>query len=67
MIERFFLDRVDTVAARAAVRGEHNLVVLASTDKAEAALTLVQLAIPRTDVALHAAVVEPVPVFGGDD
>jgi hypothetical protein len=40
--------------------------VLACAYEAEAALPLVQPAGPGTDVALHAAVVEAVPVCGRD-
>ena len=67
MIERLLFDRIDAVAARAAVGGQHDLVVLAGADKAEAALPLVQLAVAGTNVALHAAVFQPVPVFGRND
>ena len=67
MVQRLLLDRVDAEAARAAVGGEHHLVVLARADEAEAALSLVQLAKPGTDVALHAAVIQLVPVFGRHD
>src|SRR3546814_1690624 len=44
---------------------ENYLVVLPSAHEAEAALTLLELAFPRADVALDAPVVEPVPVAAG--
>ncbi len=52
------------IAAGAAVGGQHDLAALAGAHEAEPALVLVQLAEARAQVALHAAVVEPVPVFG---
>src|SRR5262249_42348568 len=66
VIERLLLDRVDAEAARAPVAREHDLAVLAGADEAEAALALPQLAGARADVALDPAVVEAVPVAGGN-
>ena len=47
---------------RPAVRREHDLVALARPHEAEPALPLVEPAVPRADVALHAAVFDGVPV-----
>src|SRR5581483_6362032 len=66
MIERFFLDRIDAEAARAAVGGQYDTVVVVRAHETEPALARMQLAIARTDIALDAPVVELVPVFGGD-
>ena len=65
MVERLLLDRVDAEAGRAAVGGQHDLVVLAGAHEAQTALALVQLALARAQVALDAPVLEPVPVAAG--
>ena len=52
---------------RAPVGGQHDLAGrVGGAHEAEAALALVQLAEARADVALHAAVRQPMPVAGGD-
>src|SRR5690349_469452 len=66
MVERFLLDRIDAETRRAAVTGQHDLVVHAAPDETEAPLALVQPAVSRTDVALDAAVREGMPVRRGD-
>ena len=69
MIERFLLDRVDAKARRATVGGEHHLAAVVAAHEAGAALTVVQLAVTRAEVALEvrwlAAVLEGVPPAGG--
>ena len=67
MVERLLLDRVDAEAAGAAVREELDAAVFAAAHETQAALAFVQLARARTHVALHAAIVERVPVAGVDD
>ena len=62
VVERLLLDRVDAEARRAAVGGEHDLVVVPGAHEAEAPLTFVQLAEARADVALDAPVLERMPV-----
>src|SRR5574338_272214 len=64
MVERLLFDRVDAKAARPAVARQHETVALARAHEAETALTLMQLAEARTDVALDAPVVEFVPMAG---
>ena len=64
VVERLLLDRVDAEAARPAVGGEHDPVVPASPDEAEAALPLTQPAGARAEVTLDSPVGEPVPVSG---
>src|SRR5471032_1425858 len=54
-------------AARAAVRGENDSVVLAGPDEAHRALALVELAGPWAQIALDATVVERMPVLGRDN
>src|SRR5262249_17748628 len=66
VVQRLLLDGVDAEATGAAVGGQHDLIVLAGADEAEAALPLVQLAVTRAQVALDAAVVGAVPVASGD-
>jgi hypothetical protein len=61
VVERLLLDRVDAEARAASVGGEHHRVADALAHEAHAALALVQPAVARTQVALDAAIVEPVP------
>src|SRR5262249_52308765 len=56
------LDRIDAEARGAAVRGEQDLVVLARTHEAQAALAFMQLAIAWAQVALDAPVLQSMPV-----
>jgi hypothetical protein len=67
MIERLLLDRVDAISARASIGCEDHLIVLARTDKTETALPLMELAVTRAHVALHAAVFQPMPILRGND
>ena len=62
MIERFFFDRVNAKARRAAVGRQHHLVAQPPPHKAQTALAFVQLAIPRTHVALDATIFQHVPI-----
>src|SRR5690606_10115656 len=61
MVERLLLDRVDAEAGGAPVGGEHHPARLVLAHEAEPALPLVQLAVARTEVALHAPVGQRVP------
>jgi hypothetical protein len=63
MGERLLLDRVDAETARPAVGREHDLALFAGPDEAEPALAFVQLAKARAKIALHPAVIQPVPVL----
>src|SRR5438105_4996270 len=67
MVERFFLDRVDAKAARAAVAEQLDTSCLRATHEAQASLPIAQLAGSRAYVALHTAVVQRVPVARVDD
>src|SRR5262249_53089738 len=62
MVERFFLDRINTKSGRTSVSGEHDLLVLPSAHKAEPALAFVQLAIARTNIALDAPIRQGMPI-----
>ena len=64
MIQRLFFDRIDAIAAGAAVGGQHNFTVLIGAHKTQAALAFVQLAETRAYVALHAPILKLVPVLG---
>ena len=66
VVERLLLDRIDAETRGATVGGQQQLIAPARTHEAEAPLALVQPAIARADVALNAAVVQPVPVAGRD-
>src|SRR6266513_1570570 len=67
MVERFFFDRVDAKAARAAVAEQLDTPCLRATHEARASLPITQLAGSRAHVALHAAVAQRVPVARVDD
>src|SRR5436853_5311354 len=67
MVERFFLDRVDAKAARAAVAEQLDTPCLRATYEAQASLPITQLAGARAHVALHPAVAERVPVARVND
>src|SRR5262249_42740559 len=67
VIERLLLDGIDAKATGAAVRGQHDLSVLASPYEAEAALAFVELAKTRAQVALGAPVLQPAPVACRND
>ncbi len=64
MIERFFLDGIDTEAGTAPVGGEHHRIIDATAHEARTALPFVQLAVARAQVALDATVVQLVPIPG---
>ena len=61
VIQRLFLDRVDAEARAATVCRQRHRIAGASAHEAHAALTFVQTAVARAQVALDAAVLEPVP------
>jgi hypothetical protein len=65
MVERFLFDRIDAESATAAIRGQHNLVTQALSNKAEAALALVQLTKTRTQAAFQSSVRQGVPPAAG--
>jgi hypothetical protein len=62
MIERLLLHRIDTEARGASIRREHQPIVHPLAYEARAALTLVQPAIARAQIALNAAVIDNVPI-----
>src|SRR5918996_180130 len=61
VIQRLLFDRVDHEPRRAPVGGEDHPVAEALAHEAEAALTLVKTAVPRTEIALDPPVLERVP------
>ena len=65
MIQRLFLNRVHAETAGSPVRGQDDLILQTFAHEAQALLPLLELAEPRTEVALDAAVIQPVPVLGG--
>ena len=56
MIQRFLFDRIDAEAARTAVRGEYDPILLPRTDEAEPPLPFLERAIAGTEIALDASV-----------
>lgn len=64
MVQWFFLDRVHTKAGRASVADEFYFVVETLADITKSALTLAQATVTWAQVALHAAIIHQVPVFG---
>lgn len=67
MMQRLFFNRIDAESARSPVGRENNLILLPATNKTESLLSFLQFAIPRTEVALDASVVEQMLVFRRDD
>src|SRR5436190_13971948 len=62
VVQWLLLYWIDTEPRGAAVRREHDPVVLPATHEAQAALAFVKPAIARADIALDAPVFEPVPI-----
>jgi hypothetical protein len=56
MIQRLFLDRIDTKSAAPAVGGEHHSVATALPHETKSALAIPQLAKSRAQPALNAPV-----------
>ena len=63
MVERLFLDRIDTEAARSTVTNQPDFVVKALPDIAKTALTFAKSALPRAKIALQATIGQLMPVF----
>lgn len=61
MIERLFLDGIDTESRGAAIADQLYLIVETLTHIAQPTLTLPQTAMPRTQVALNPAIPEQMP------
>ena len=64
MIEWFLLDGVHAKTAGASISGKDDLISLACSHETEAALSFMQLAEARTEIALDASIGQGVPVFG---
>ena len=56
MIERLFFDGINAETGRTAIRRQHHLIADTPAYEACAALTFMQLAVARTEVALDAAI-----------
>jgi hypothetical protein len=67
VIERLFLDRVDTKARCTSVASQNNASVLRLPDETKAALAIMQLALARTKIALHTAITKVVPPLPAHD
>src|SRR5438132_14396228 len=67
MIERLLFDGIDAKAAGPAVAEELDAAGFRPAYETQPSLPIVQLAGPGADVALHASVVEQVPVARVDD
>lgn len=67
MVQRFFLDRVNAKTAGAPVGRKHDLAALPGPHKTQSPLPLVQLAEPRTEIALDPPILKPVPVARRND
>ena len=61
MVERLFFDRVNAKAGAAAIGRQHHLVATSHADKTQSALSFMQAAVARAQIALQSAVVQPVP------
>lgn len=62
MVERFFFDRVDAKATGQSIAQQTYFVSDSAADKTEAALSVIQLAKARAQVALEFAIFQRVPV-----
>ena len=65
MVERLLLDRIEAKAAGPPIGGEHHGVMFARPHETEPPLAFMQLAFPRAEVALDAAVGQRLPVPSG--
>jgi hypothetical protein len=65
MIKRFLLNRVHTKAAGSAIGRQDNLILVAGTDKAHSPLPLMKLTQSWTEIALHPAILQPMPILSG--
>jgi hypothetical protein len=66
MIQRLFLDRIDAKTTRTTVADQLDFIIEALSYITQPALSIAQMAVSRTQVALQAAVFETVPVAGGN-
>ena len=64
VVERFFFDRIDAKPAGAAISLEDNLAIFPTPHKAKPPLPFSQLAGPGANIALQAAIRQPMPIFG---
>ena len=62
MVQRFFLDRVYTETTGSAVADQLDLIIQSLAHIAQATLTLLQAAVPRTQITLQLPIVKLVPV-----
>jgi hypothetical protein len=62
VVKRLLLDRVETEPGRPAIGRQDDPVLLPGSHEAKAPLPLVQFALSGTNVALHATIIEPMPV-----
>jgi hypothetical protein len=63
MVQRLFLDGIDAEPARPAVGRQYHGTLVVLADETESALSLLEPAGARTEIALYMRVVDPVPVF----
>ena len=61
MVERLLFDRIDTETGALAVSGQHHFAVAVLPDKAKAAITRLQTASTRAEIADHPPVARFVP------
>ena len=62
MVEWLLLDGVHTKAAGAPIGRQHELAADVRPDEAQALLSVTHLAFTRTNIALHPAVIKPMPM-----
>jgi hypothetical protein len=67
VVQWFFLDGIDAIAAASPVGCQDDLAFEAAPHETESALPIVQLAESLTKVALHSAIVEPMPILCPND
>lgn len=64
MMQRLLFNWIDAESARSTISRQDDLILLPGTNKAEPLLSFLQLASPRTEVALDPSVTERMPVLG---
>jgi hypothetical protein len=62
MIQRFLFNRINSKTTGPTITGHDKLVIQILPDEAQTTLVFVQLAKPRTEIALNTAIIQAVPI-----
>ena len=66
MMERLFLDGVDTIAAGATIGGQHNAAILTGANETQALLAFMELAETGAQITLNPPILQQVPKATGN-